>query len=222
MTLQQELTELSKKIQSMLSDDVKKLMGKSAIDLINSHIAENALKKGDKTPNFTLANATGKLINIQDLLKSSLVVISFYRGGWCPYCNLELRALQQQLSEIQKAGATLVAITPETPDNSLSTIEKNELTFEVLSDVGNKIAHEFGLTFTVAKTLRPIYHSFGINLPESNGDESYQLPIPATYIVDRDGIIVYSFVDSDYTKRLEPQEIIDILTLSKIKYQTRQ
>lgn len=115
------------------------------------------------------------------------------------------------MPEIKEAGANLVAISPQTPDNSLSTIEKQELTFEVLSDVGNNVAKEFGLVFTVPEILRNIYHSFGIDLPKSNGDDSYTLPLPATYIVDRNGTIIYSFVDTDYTKRVDPQEIIDIL-----------
>ncbi len=215
MSLQEDLTNVSINMQSMLSEDVKNLMEKSAIDLINSEIVENALQQGDTIPNFTLPNATGKFVNIQDLLTTSKVVISFYRGGWCPYCSLELRALQLRLAEIKQAGATLVAISPQTPDNSLSTVEKNELSFEVLSDVGNKVAHEFGLTFTVAEPLRPIYQSFGINLPASNGDESYQLPIPATYIVAQDGVIIHSFVDSDYRNRLEPQIILDILKFTQ-------
>jgi len=173
MNLQKQLNELSQKMQSILSDDVKKLMEKSSLDLINSSLIENSLKKGDKIPNFSLPNATGKLVNIQDLLTtSSFLIISFYRGGWCPYCSLELRALEQNLSTIKEVGATLVAISPQTPDNSLSTIEKNELSFEVLSDIGNKISHQFGLTFTVSEQLRPIYESFGINLLQSNGDES--------------------------------------------------
>ncbi|NCO74974.1 MAG: AhpC/TSA family protein [Cyanobacteria bacterium] len=209
MNLQKQLNELSQKMQSILSDDVKKLMEKSSLDLINSSLIENSLKKGDKIPNFSLPNATGKLVNIQDLLTtSSFLIISFYRGGWCPYCSLELRALEQNLSTIKEVGATLVAISPQTPDNSLSTIEKNELSFEVLSDIGNKISHQFGLTFTVSEQLRPIYESFGINLLQSNGDESYELPIPATYIIDKNGLIIDSFVKTDYTQRLAPEEII--------------
>ncbi len=211
MSLQQELNNLSQQMQQKLSDDVKKIMAKTAQELIDSQISEKALKKGDKIPSFALPNTTGKLVNINDILATSKAVISFYRGGWCPYCNLELKALQQRLPEIKQAEATLVAISPQTPDNSLSTVEKHELTFEVLSDVGNNVAKEFGLVFTVPEILRNIYHSFGIDLPKSNGDDSYTLPLPATYIVDRDGTIIYSFVDTDYTKRVDTQEIIDIL-----------
>lgn len=209
MNLQQELNNLAQTMQSMMSDDVKKTIAKTAQDLVNSHWADNALPVGKKIPSFSLPDATGKIINIEEILTTSKVVISFYRGGWCPYCNLELKALQESLSSFQ--GAELVAISPQTPDNSLSTVEKNQLTFPVLSDVGNHVAREFGLVYTVPEVLHSIYLNFGINLPEANGDKSYELPLPATYLLDQHSTILYSFVDADYTKRADIQNIIAFL-----------
>ncbi|OLT60909.1 peroxiredoxin-like family protein [Moorena bouillonii] len=211
MTLSQDLINLNTQLSAKLPEEAKAIMAKAGEELANSGIVDNSLNVGDKAPNFTLPNAVGKPVELQDLLATGAVVISFYRGQWCPYCNLELRALQQFLPEIQKLGATLVAISPQTPDNSLSTTEKNHLTFEVLSDVGNKIAKEFGLVFTVPEELRPVYQSFGIDLPAHNGDETFELPIAATYVINSDGTITHAFVDLDYTKRLDPEEIVSAL-----------
>ena len=115
------------------------------------------------------------------------------------------------LPEIESFGAQLVAVSPNLPDKSLSTAEKNDLTFEVLSDVGNHVARDFGLLITLAENLRPIYASFGIDIPIFNGDDTFELPMPATYVIDTNGIITYAFVDPDYTKRLEPTEIVEII-----------
>jgi peroxiredoxin len=115
------------------------------------------------------------------------------------------------LPEIESLGASLVAISPQLPEKSLSTAEENKLVFEVLSDVGNKVAREFGLVFTLSENLRPIYKSFGVDIPVANGDDSFELPIAATYVIDVDGTITHSFVDTDYTKRLEPAEVVEAL-----------
>ncbi|MDJ0591938.1 MAG: peroxiredoxin-like family protein [Pleurocapsa sp. MO_226.B13] len=212
MTLTQDLINLRNQLVANHSDDAKATMNKATQDLLNSNIIEQTLKVGEKAPNFTLPNAVGKEVELQELLKAVAVVISFYRGQWCPYCNLELRTLQQYLPQIQNQGATLVAISPQTPDNTLSTTEKDELTFEVLSDVGNRVAKKFGLVFTLPKELRPIYEEFGIDLPAHNGDRTFELPIAATYIIDRTGKVVYRFADPDYTKRLDPEIIVQTLS----------
>ncbi len=119
--------------------------------------------------------------------------------------------MQLVLPEIESLGAQLVTVSPNLPDKSLSTIEKNDLAFEVLSDVGNHVARNFGLVFTLSEELRPIYASFGIDIPAFNGDDTFELPIPATYVIDTDGTITYAFVDADYTKRLEPAKIVEII-----------
>ncbi len=211
MSLTDDLAHLSAHNRSMLPEDTQNIMEQAGIDLINSGISDRALQAGDTIPRIILPNATGQLIDVQALLKSGPVVLSFYRGVWCPYCNLELKALQQTLPEIKDYGGTLVAISPQTPDNSLSVLEKNDLTFEVLSDLGNQVAHQFGLVFTVPERLRPIYQGLGIDLPVTNGDNTFQLPIPATYVVNRDGVILHAFVNADYTQRQDPKEIIMIL-----------
>ena len=211
MNLTQELKQTRQQFLSSQPEEVKAQMAQATTDLINTKIAEQSPSKGDRVPDFTLPNAVGKEVALSSLLSQGAVVISFYRGGWCPYCNLELRALQQALPEITAKGATLVAISPETPDSSLSTQEKNELSFEVLSDRGNVVAKKFGLVFTLPENLRPIYHNFGIDIPAHNGDSTFELPLPATYVVAADGTIVLSHANADYTQRLDPQEIIQAL-----------
>ena len=211
MSLTQDLINFRDQFRAKHPDNIKAVIEKATADLANSGIGDRTLKFGDTVPNFTLPNAIGKEVELQSLLEEGPVVITFYRGQWCPYCNLELRALQQSLPEMQALGATLVAISPQTPDNSLSTVEKNELTFEVLSDVGNRVAKQFNLVFTVPEELRPIYEGFGIDLPAHNGDDTFELPIAATYIIAPDGKVIHAFVDVDYTKRLDPEEIVTAL-----------
>ncbi len=123
--------------------------------------------------------------------------------------------MQLALFEIEALGAQLVTVSPELPDKSLSTAERNAVAFEVLSDAGNKVARDFGLVFSLAEKLRPIYASFGIDIPAYNGDDTFELPMPATYVIDADGTILHAFVDADYTKRLEPAEIVEILKTAK-------
>ena len=211
MSLTQELANYLAQSQANRPPEVKEVMGKATEDLVRSGIADQSLNTGDTAPNFSLPNATGQTVTLGNLLSSGPVVISFYRGQWCPYCNLELRALQAVLPDIQSLGAQLVAISPQTPDNSLSTTEKNELTFEVLSDVGNQVARQFGLVFSLPEELRPIYQGFGIDLPAHNGDETFELPIPATYVIKSDGAIAHAFMDPDYTKRMDPADILAAL-----------
>lgn len=215
MTLTQDLEQLKTQLRTKQPEEAKVIMDKATEDLANSGIIDRSLKVGDKIPNFTLPNAVGKTVEMQSLLTNGPVVIAFYRGQWCPYCNLELRTLQNHLPQFQELGANLVAISPQTPDNSLSTTEKNELTFEVLSDEKNSVAREFGLVFEVPEKLRPIYQNFGIDLPAHNGDETFELPIAATYVIDTDGTVVNAFVDVDYTKRQDPEEIVGTLEAVK-------
>ncbi len=191
--------------------DAKAVMNQATEDLAKSGIVEQAKNVGDEAPMFELPNAVGETVTLPGLLKQGPVVLVWYRGGWCPYCNLTLRAYQERLDEIRDAGATLVAISPEMPDKSLSTKDKNELAFQVLSDEGNRVANRYGVVFTLDPALRDVYRNFGINLPEANGDESWTLPLAATYVIGTDGEIKWAFVDADYTKRAEPSAVIAAL-----------
>lgn len=152
-----------------------------------------------------MPNVRGENVFLYHFLNNGPVVLSFYRGGWWPFCNLELRALQRTLLEIKELGGQLIAVSPHLPDNSLSTAEKLAIEFEVLSDVGNQVAREFGFVFSLPEILRPVYKNFGIALEAANGDSSFELPVPATYVMNQEGVIQLDFVDVDYTKRAEPE-----------------
>ncbi len=188
-----------------------KIMNAGIQAVRKANLVTKALKTGDYIPEITLPNAANKRISIQEIVLDKKVILSFYRGGWCPYCNLELKALQQALPEFEKLGATLVAISPETPDNSLTTSEKNNLNFEVLSDIDNTIAKTFNLAFTLPDDLIHVYHGFGIDLEISNGNINQQLPIAATYVIDQNGMIIYDFINADYKERADPEDIIKFL-----------
>lgn len=211
MDLKQEIEKMQQELIPQIPEGILKTILSETEKLVSSGLTDTSLKKGDLAPSFTLPNTRGVPITSTDFLKTGPLVVSFYRGGWCPYCNLELHALQKTLSEMKAFGAQLVAISPQSPDNSLSTLEKHGLTFEVLSDVGNKVGQDFGLVFALADRLRPIYKEFGFDIPAYNGDNSYKIPIPATYIIASDNTIVYSFVNADYSQRSEPADIIDTL-----------
>jgi len=175
----------------------------------DDHVAANALRAGDRAPAFTLRNQNGIEVALAERSMRGPVILVFYRGGWCPYCNLELRAYQRLLPEIETAGGTLLAISPQQPDASLSTAEKNALAFDVLSDTGSRMAKAFGIAYTLPEPLRALYTQIGHALPEINADDSWTLPVPATFVLDRNGIVTLAHVDVDYRVRLEPQAALD-------------
>ena len=179
--------------------------------LMASGLKENALSQNATFPAFDLVNANNDSRSLATFLEKGPLVISFYRGAWCPYCNLEINALQKRLPEITALGAQLIAISPQTPDKSVDQITNAKLTFEVLSDVGNSLAKTCGLVFTLPESLRPIYDAWQLDIPDHNGDDSFELPMPATYIIDTDGHVHYAFVDMEYTQRLELNIIIEQL-----------
>jgi len=215
MSLKAELEAFRVEFMTKVPPEIRDAMTRADQELLESGVLKRAIKAGDRAPDFTLPDARGSSVRLSSLLEKGPVVLSFYRGGWCPYCNLELRGLQRSLPEFVGLGASLVAVSPQTPDESLSTADKNELEFSVLTDTNSRTAKAFGIAFDLAENLRPIYARFGHALPDMNGDDSWVLPIPATFIIDQNGIVALAFVDVDYRNRLEPSEIVTVLqTLS--------
>lgn len=209
-SLQSKLDERKSNF-ALNADDNKIKAYKEGIESIeNSGIVSSAKQVGDTAPLFTLNNALGNPVSLSDYLKKGTVVLTWYRGNWCPYCNLTLSALQNELSNFKANGANLIALTPELPDESISTSEKHNLQFEVLSDIGNKIAKEYGIVFQLTDEVAGMYNqSFELN--NHNGDDSNELPLAATYIIDQNGKILYAFLDADYRNRAEPSELTEFL-----------
>ncbi len=171
----------------------------------------HALAVGDRATDFELPNALGRRIRLADGLERGPVVLTFYRGVWCPFCNLQLRGLQQALPEIEALGASLLAISPQLPDGSRAIVDKNGLTFEVLSDLNSTVASAYGITFTLPPIDQALFLEVGNDLREANGDNSWVLPAPATFVIATDGTIHHARVDPDYTSRITADEILSAL-----------
>jgi peroxiredoxin len=172
---------------------------------------EAAVAVEARAPVFRLPDVRGNPVSLTDLLGRGPVVLTFYRGGVVPYCNIQLRAYQAILPQIAALGARLVAISPQLPEQSVATAQTDELTFDVLSDVGNHAARRFGLVYALPEELRAALRSNNKALPGINGDESWELPVPATYVIARDGRVVLAYIEVDYRKRLGPDAILDAL-----------
>jgi peroxiredoxin len=186
-------------------------MHRGTAELITSGQAQRALKAGDRMPDFTLQDSDGQKVSSRELLARGPLVISFYRGVWCPYCNLELQALQSALAEIAARGASLVAISPQTAANSRKSQRDNKLGFPILSDTGSQVIDAFGIRYALPGYLVDLYKSFKNDLPAFNDDPSWVLPIPARYVIGTDGIIAYAEVNPDYTQRPDPSELLPVL-----------
>lgn len=186
-------------------------MRRATAALVATGQAQRALKAGDKAPDFTLNDPDGKPVSLRALLASGPLVLSFYRGVWCPYCNMELQALQSALPAIQARGATLVAISPQTAPNSRRSQRDNKLDFTILSDTKSEVANAFGIRFALPDYLVEVYTAFKNDLPVVNDDPSWVLPMPARYVIDTDGLIAYAEVNPDYTKRPDPSELLPVL-----------
>ena len=211
LSLTEQLKQMRVRNLSTATAESKRISQQIMEELNNFNIANTHLKAGDAAPLFELPDAYGRIVNLADLLKQGPVVVSFFRGAWCSFCTAELRSLQQNLYEIMQLKSSLVAISPQTLDKSLLTVEKNELTYEVLLDLANKTAHQFGIAYKVPELMNNILAGSGVNLEEYNGSEKFELPVPATYVVDTAGIIKYAYVNPDYSQRADPIEIIGAL-----------
>jgi peroxiredoxin len=171
----------------------------------------DAPRLGDRAPDFALPNARGRMTRLSDLLRRGPVVLVFYRGGWCPYCNAQLHDLQERLVEFEELGASLVAISPQTPDNSLSLVQKHSLTFEVLSDVNSYVASDYGIAFALTHNERDLFLGVGNDLTKVNGVDSWLLVAPSVFVIDRSRTVRAAHIDADYTRRTDPLAILEAL-----------
>ena len=191
--------------------EVLDTMHRATAELIASGAAQHAKKAGDAAPSFALKDPEGSLVSSGELLKKGPLVISFYRGVWCPYCNMELQALEAAKPAFDKYGASLVAISPQTAPNSRKSVRQNKLSFPILSDVKGKVGDAFRLRFNLPDYLVELYKQLKNDLPTFNDDPSWTLPMPARYVIGQNGVILYSEVNPDYTRRPEPEDMIPVL-----------
>jgi peroxiredoxin len=217
MTLQDKLDAFKARFEGKKAPpEVVAVMRKATNDLIASSQADRALKVGDRAPEFALPDSDGWTHRSANLLTQGPLIVTFYRGAWCPYCNMDLQALEAAANGFRKRGAGLVAISPQTVANNRKTQRDNTLSFPVLSDHGNQVAAAFGLRFRLPDDLIAIYKAFGNDLADANGEASWTLPMPARYLIGRDGVITYAEVNPDYTRRPDPAELLPALTRLKI------
>lgn len=187
------------------------LMHRATAELRESGAADRALGVGDIAPAFELQSSHGELISSAHLLEEGPLIVSFYRGVWCPYCNIELQALQATLPRFAELNANLVAISPQTMVNSRKSADSNKVSFPILCDTQNRVADAFGLLFTLPDYLADLYRSAKIDLNVFNADPSWTLPMPARYVIGKGGVILYANVNPDYTIRPEPEAVLPAL-----------
>ena len=210
MNLTEELKELADKAFTNMPKELAKGL-KDAIEQIKaSKLKENALKVGDEISNLTLANIYNKKISFKNLFKHDYLLITFFRGSWCPFCSLELREYEKLKNEFAKNNVDIVAISPEVQKYSSKVKEENNLSFEILSDDESKAMEEFGIDFTLTKEVKKIYAGFNIVLTKQNANQRFQMPVPATYIINKDLKILFAHIEEDYTTRFEPTKALEI------------
>ncbi|MFT5387034.1 MAG: peroxiredoxin [Lysobacterales bacterium] len=211
-TLKHLLEEKKTAMMAGATDEDMAPFNNALTNLKATGILKKALNNGDIAPDFSLPNHEGNDVTLYKLLESGPVVLVWYRGAWCPYCNLTLKHYQSELKNFTKYKAQLVAISPQLPDGSLSAVKENGLEYTVVSDVDNNVASDFGLTYTLEDNIAEIYKEYGIDLQTANGNDRNELPLTATYVIDQNKKIRFTFLDVDYAKRAEPKYILNTLS----------
>jgi peroxiredoxin len=209
--LREIFAERKELIAKYVPAETQAIHARAVAQLKQQNLAANVLSVGSKIPEFQLQDHDGKIVSSADLLAKGRPVLCFIRGRWCPFCVAQMEAMNLILPEIEQAGAILAAVSPQTVKQSFFMRDQHKLRFTLLSDAGNKLAREFGLTYSLPQEQKAVYQKAFVNLPFVNGDESWELPIPATYIIDRDGTVLYASANEDYTERPEPEDIVRFL-----------
>jgi peroxiredoxin len=202
LPLQGKLDKLKQEFETKFAPpQITAIMHRVTDELIASGQAQRALKAGDMAPEFALPDPEGKLVSSKDLLAKGPLVLTFYRGAWCPYCNFDLTALEAARPEIEQRGASLMAVSEQTAANSRKSQRSNKLGFPILGDRGGQLAEKFGIRWTVPDDLKEVHKQLGADLEIFNGESSWTLPMPARYVIGQDGVIAYAEVNPDYTRR---------------------
>lgn len=212
MNFQEKLQNLKQRIEGNMPPSYLKIMHKATHDLEQSGIKEKVLKLGEKAPSFELTNQNGETVSSEKILSKGMIVLTFYRGVWCPYCNADLANLKKYVPEIEATGARLIGISPELPQFLKKIIAMQKLNFDILHDERNALAAQFGLKFNYPQDLKELYRDkFNINLEIQQGNDEWALPMPARFIIDQTGIIRYAESEPDYRNRPNPDELMEIL-----------
>lgn len=207
-SLAEVFAERKELIAKYVPAEVQKIHARAITEIRDSGIEGRALRSGDKAPGFELADQKGTLVRAADLVRKGKLVMCFFRGRWCPFCVGQLEAMNTIFSQIQRLGASIVAISPQTVHQSYLMADQHRLRFPLLSDTANKVARQFGLVYRVPEYQQEIYQRAFVNLPFANGDSSWELPVPAVYVVNQDSTILHAAVSPDYTERPEPAEVL--------------
>ena len=211
MSLQRTIADWQAENIGRIPEDLRGIMQQATQELIDQGIAGRAVQPGERAVGFELPTFSGRLVRLEDQLEQGPVVLNFFRGAWCPYCNMELKALDAALPEIHRRGASLLSISPNLPQATGRFVAENPFGFDVLCDVDNQVARRYGLVFRLPKSLVNVYSELGLDLPAFDGNHRWELPMPATYVVGPDGLIHDGFVHADYTRRMEPAAILAAL-----------
>jgi peroxiredoxin len=209
--LRQIFAERKERIAKYVPPETQAIHARAVAQLKEKHFAANILPVGAKAPRFDLPDHDGRIVRSSDLVAKGKLVLCFIRGRWCPFCVGQMEAMNLVLPQIEQAGATLVAVSPQTVKQAFFMHDQHQLRFSLLSDADNQVARKFGLTYRVPDAQEAVYRKAFVNLPFTNGDDSWELPIPATYIVDREGTIRYASANEDYTERPEPDDLVRAL-----------
>jgi peroxiredoxin len=209
--LRQIFAERKELIAKYVPPETQAIHARAVAQLKEKHFAANILPVGAKAPRFDLPDHDGRIVRSSDLVAKGKLVLCFIRGRWCPFCVGQMEAMNLVLPQIEQAGATLVAVSPQTVKQAFFMHDQHKLRFPLLSDADNQVARKFGLTYRVPDAQEAVYRKAFVNLPFTNGDDSWELPIPATYIVDREGTIRYASANEDYTQRPEPDDLVRAL-----------
>jgi peroxiredoxin len=209
--LRQIFAERKERIAKYVPPETQASHARAVAQLKEKHFAANILPVGAKAPRFDLPDHDGRIVRSSDLVAKGKLVLCFIRGRWCPFCVGQMEAMNLVLPQIEQAGATLVAVSPQTVKQAFFMHDQHKLRFPLLSDADNQVARKFGLTYRVPDAQEAVYRKAFVNLPFTNGDDSWELPIPATYIVDREGTIRYASANEDYTERPEPDDLVRAL-----------
>lgn len=209
--LAEQIEELNRTLSSQLPEEILEAFGKSVEALKTEKIEENSLKTGEKMPEFVLPDIHGNKVSSEELLKHGKLILAFYRGSWCPYCNLELKVLQDNWSRFKEKKAVLIAISPQSPDHSLAMAKKNHLEFYMLTDADNALAKKLGIAFQLQDFVLPYYKNLGIDLEEYHKNKENTLPVPAVFVIDENGYVIFRFLDVNYMNRIDIEELINVL-----------